>query len=177
MIINSGSGRTLVGIMRRLEFVLCTPVHDALVLVDLNFHQAAAARPPGTRARVWPVQGTMGRTQQPLTRDIEDLVWLPVQLHGDMCATVEISLQAAPVAYRKRTARLAKVHHIEGNGFAAIAQSARITQRHPTPFIVGPWGLCQVRHSLQTTVATQPPSGPLPSGAKLRMRLAHARRN
>ena len=91
-----------------LKFVCSMPVHDAIALRQVNFHQAASARPaaatPGSRL----VHGAMGGAHQPMPGQVKKPVGLVIHFHRHMAAAVQVGMDLPPIAHRKGPAGSAR---------------------------------------------------------------------
>src|SRR3954462_9881087 len=96
-------------------------VNAAAAFVDLQLDQRrAVARAAEALAARRMVRGAVRRAYQINSGDIEKYAFLPVELHRDMRATVEIRVRLAVVAHGERGGGLAEVLDLEANAAAGV---------------------------------------------------------
>src|SRR3954468_958066 len=101
-------------------------VNAAAAFVDLQLDQRrAVARPAEALAARRMVRGAVRRAYQINSGDIEKYAFLPVELHRDMRAAVEIRLGFAVVAHHERRRRLAEVFDLKANAAPGVHQIRR----------------------------------------------------
>ena len=68
------------------------PIDNPVIFRQGDFHQAALAWPAHALSGIGPVSGAMTGAQQPLAAVVENLVGLPIELHRNMGAAVQVGM-------------------------------------------------------------------------------------
>ncbi len=157
--------------------VLGAPVHHAVVLHEFNLEEPAAAGPAPAFAVPGVIHRAVRGTQQPARAVVEEVVGLPVQLHGHVGAAVEVSVRLALVADGEGPAGLARVVHVEGHALAAIDQIAAVAQRVKVVVGCGRHGVGLLRRVRSASRAVRPPNAPRSAAPGRGRRRARARRS
>ena len=96
------------------------PVDKVVKFRNLNLDQAtptwAHVALPGLR----PVLGTVCGAHQPMTCQIEKLIWLVIHFHRHMAAAVQIGMNLPLIANGERSTRLTPISHLKGDGEGAV---------------------------------------------------------
>src|SRR4051812_45060852 len=96
-------------------------INAAAALLDLELHERrTVARTAEALAARRMIGSTVRRAYQIDSGDIEKYAFLPVELHRDMRATVEISVSLAVVAHGECGSRLAEVLDLEANAAPGV---------------------------------------------------------
>src|SRR5919201_1869375 len=122
-------------------------VNHAIALFHIEFQEPPTNAGAADAAAGGGVIGcAVGRAKQIASVSIEKYSFLPVELHRDVRATIEICVHRAFIADRERARRLAVVLHLEAHAPPRIGELARGADQP-----------CVASHSSNSaTLATQP---------------------
>src|SRR5438874_5702752 len=101
-------------------------INHAIAFLHQELHQRrAVARPADTAPARHIVGGAVGRAEKIASVRIEKYSFLPIELHRDIRAAVEIGIHPAPVADGEGRRRLAEVFDLEAHAAPRIGQRLR----------------------------------------------------